>query len=1556
MDDSANHPRAAFRVAASWTLILAVAFGLRVVAAFLVTRYAEGQGKPCVFADTLIYRELARSIAVGEPYVVMQFGSPHYALRTPGYPLFLAACRVVFGESLLAVRVVQAVLGTLGVWLVAKLVGSVVGSALRPQKMGQAPGEYTRSQFLFSKPFSVNPLLSIPLMAAALAAVHPYLVAMSALVLSEATFLPLMMLGLWGLACLWGNPEARRSGLIAIGTGLAMGAAILCRPSWALFVPVVLASWVIGSRSGSRVKALKGSVIVALATAAILAPWWIRNGRVIGRFVPTALWVGASLYDGIGPQANGSSEMVFVEAPDVRSLGEVEQDAVFRGRSLGFAREHPRRVLELAAIKLARFWSPWPNADTIRSPWISAGSAVVTLPLFGLIALGVFDRRRDFRTLALLAGPLVYFCVLHMVFVSSIRYRIPGELPAMGLASLGLGRILKGLRPMSIRRRVKKMLGWALVLALSVAVGGVIAAYFYVTDSDNLSDLIRREAPKYLPHARVNVSKVRVGWFKGEVTVSNLDVRELVGGSPGQIIGKSKWIQVRFDPWAMMKGRFEPRDVTVAKPTIRLARMPDGTWNLQGLLADPFPVSTTGVTPPITIQEGTIELLEEGAQAALTLLRDVSIKIPATTSSTSPVNFELTAKGEAGLFDRVHVEGTVDPTTGRVTLRAGELVRLTLSKALRDRLPASIARALGQAGLEGGEIDADLPSLTYDPSTSPKLHYQATANLRQGFWNCPKLPFPISDVSIRASMKDGELTITQALGSDGPTSLSLTGKATLNLEEPAKSPFEIHARATNLELDARIRHWIPDDTKELWDGYFPQVNATPPTSAGRVSVTMDAGRPNPDAEVDYKIDVDCIDVSMKYKHFAYPVDHVGGKIQFTPGMMTLDVRTWIGNQPLVVTGNVVNPGRDAETRLEFNVASLPVDDVLRRALPKEVRTTVDRFKPTGSVRGKANLVRLPPLKKGDDPRGRVTFDAWIDLNPGCSIIWEGLTYPVLNLTGKLEIHPDHWIFKEMKGNNGQARIWADGDVKQLARDIFKVDVRLQARNLPFDDQLRNALPKPWQVTWATLNPTGASDIDAQIEVKPDKTQHDRIVIVPHTGTGVKLRFSPLVGTDGVASTPIELRMDDVSGTFVYDTADVPHTSMTDVKFWFHNAPVKFARGTVDVKDNGQFQLEMKRLEVTGLRLDDEVRRYMPPVMASNARRLNDDKIPLVKADLSLGWSGKPGESAWCQWKDALVVLANNRVSVGTDLNLEHIEGQLDSVQGSFNGRELDVHGRLAIDTVSIFNQQITGIAANLDVEKGLAQLGKIKAKVLGGTLSGHVSTTLDAMPQYSIRLDLQKAQLRDYAMNQPGHQSVQGQVTARVDLSGLGYDPHNITGTGMAEIVQGDLGTLPVALRFFNVLKTAKESRKDTKTAFDSAELAFSIVNGDAKLDPVHLVGNAFSLDGNGKIDFRGDIDVKLKILAGRDGLHIPLFSVFARELGGQIAIVHVHGPAASPVFNLEFIPATGEFGKALKQNQQNREIKKSGLTGPMQNGPEPKFKQALGNRLFGPNSDDKVD
>ncbi|MHC5541679.1 glycosyltransferase family 39 protein, partial [Singulisphaera rosea] len=92
---------------ASLPLILELALGLRMVAADVVEWYTQraGQERLCVFPDTDYYWMLAGAIRHGRPYEIVEWGDiPHFALRTPGYPLFLAACRAIFGDRPIAVR------------------------------------------------------------------------------------------------------------------------------------------------------------------------------------------------------------------------------------------------------------------------------------------------------------------------------------------------------------------------------------------------------------------------------------------------------------------------------------------------------------------------------------------------------------------------------------------------------------------------------------------------------------------------------------------------------------------------------------------------------------------------------------------------------------------------------------------------------------------------------------------------------------------------------------------------------------------------------------------------------------------------------------------------------------------------------------------------------------------------------------------------------------------------------------------------------------------------------------------------------------------------------------------------------------------------------------------------------------------------------------------------------------------------------------------------------------------------------------------------------------
>ena len=122
-----------------------------------------------------------------------------------------------------------------------------------------------------------------------------------------------------GWCCSWRSGDRRRSrsavnrrrpaSCLPRSPGPIGGVATLTRPSWLLFTPLL--SRFCGHRRlrlrSGRQLALGGAMLAALAIT--MTPWWIHNWQVTGRFVPTTLWVGPSLYDGLSPDADGSSDM-----------------------------------------------------------------------------------------------------------------------------------------------------------------------------------------------------------------------------------------------------------------------------------------------------------------------------------------------------------------------------------------------------------------------------------------------------------------------------------------------------------------------------------------------------------------------------------------------------------------------------------------------------------------------------------------------------------------------------------------------------------------------------------------------------------------------------------------------------------------------------------------------------------------------------------------------------------------------------------------------------------------------------------------------------------------------------------------------------------------------------------------------------------------------------------------------------------------------------------------------------------------------------------------------
>jgi len=340
--------------------------------------------------------------------------------RTPGYPVLLAPLFWIKGANppVLWARVEAALLGTVAAggvgWLSWRLFGSRAGW------VGMT-----------------------------LSAFYPGAIATGALVLSEAPFGPAMLahLALWIKA--WKAPSPKATGGWALAAGVAAGVATLIRPSWLLFLPFgALAGLLLAD---GRKRQLGIAATMGLGLVVVMTPWWVRGVRLTGHFVPTTLQVGASLYDGLGPQATGASDMDFVSRfvqeerrreADPETL-EYRLDRRMRDEALAWARAHPAEAVRLAGVKFCRMWNLWPNEPRFSS---AVPRLVILLSYLPVVVLAIVGAVMTFRRglpYMLCWLPAVYFTLLHMVFVSSLRYRQPAMLGLMVLAAGALAHASK---------------------------------------------------------------------------------------------------------------------------------------------------------------------------------------------------------------------------------------------------------------------------------------------------------------------------------------------------------------------------------------------------------------------------------------------------------------------------------------------------------------------------------------------------------------------------------------------------------------------------------------------------------------------------------------------------------------------------------------------------------------------------------------------------------------------------------------------------------------------------------------------------------------------------------------------------------------------------------------------------------------------------------------------------------------------------------------------------------------------------------------------------------
>jgi 4-amino-4-deoxy-L-arabinose transferase-like glycosyltransferase len=363
------------------------------------------------------------------------------AFRVPLYPIFIAGVFKLFGESLVAVRIAQAVLGVATVALtyaVAKRVTTEGGA----------------------------------LIAASVVAIYPALVLYSVYLMAETlfAFFVVLAIALWTIERPWA----------ALATGVAIGAATLTRSTgMAVAGGIVLAEAfrliTRNAEMGNRTLARIALVLVGFAL--VLAPWMQRNYAMYGRLIPTDTAAGFNALLGNFEGATGRHPGIpAVDAAAEQywsgTRNDLERSDVGLAVARDFVVKQPLRAADLAVRKVAYLFGvegrehAWGYSFHLHgrrgagTVWAWGMAIIISFPiLMTLASIGAWRPGLSASAVGVtLVATLACVAAIHIASFGDSRFHLPW-IPLLAIAAARAFAPLSA-RPWTMSRQVVLAVWW----------------------------------------------------------------------------------------------------------------------------------------------------------------------------------------------------------------------------------------------------------------------------------------------------------------------------------------------------------------------------------------------------------------------------------------------------------------------------------------------------------------------------------------------------------------------------------------------------------------------------------------------------------------------------------------------------------------------------------------------------------------------------------------------------------------------------------------------------------------------------------------------------------------------------------------------------------------------------------------------------------------------------------------------------------------------------------------------------------------------------------------
>lgn len=275
---------------------------------------------------------------------------------------------------------------------------------------------------------------AIAFLAAAGVAIYPQFIFFAVVGLSESLFMALFV----GAFLCWYRGRFVAAAVLAV-------LSILTRPAIDLLAPLLVLYFALVIHRLPIANATRQVAVYALIYCALMAPWWWHNVHFRHHFIRLSLGGGENFYGGNNPmnKSGGGIKGVDYSIDGFKDITDpVAHDRALWNAGFAFIRDNPGRFVEFAGIKFLRFWRLWPFTDAYSSPLIILIYVIGYVPVFllSLVYLAGWGIA-DFMRIAPMLAFAAYLTLVNMVFVASLRYRLPIEPFMIVLAATAVVRL-----------------------------------------------------------------------------------------------------------------------------------------------------------------------------------------------------------------------------------------------------------------------------------------------------------------------------------------------------------------------------------------------------------------------------------------------------------------------------------------------------------------------------------------------------------------------------------------------------------------------------------------------------------------------------------------------------------------------------------------------------------------------------------------------------------------------------------------------------------------------------------------------------------------------------------------------------------------------------------------------------------------------------------------------------------------------------------------------------------------------------------------------------------